>query len=307
MGGSGGGGFFSPRDPDELRADVERALENKAEREIDLVLAEQLAKINDRDQPLVEERLDAIASALDEVLDEFDRLRFGGSVAKHTYVDGISDIDSLVVIDSASADIGTPTELRRLVARALKKHLDHSSLAERAISVGKLAVTVRYADGMEVQLLPALKRSDGIAISAKDGRTWSFIRPKTFANTLTEANRSLGGRLVPTIKLAKALIDSIPRRDRPGGYHVEALAVDAFRQYDGPHDRRSLVLHLLRHAGRRILRPIADVTGQSSRIDERLGPPRSADRQRVSRALGRLARRAEQASDADTWRDLLEE
>ena len=306
MGGSGDGGFYSPRSPDELRAEVQRALGSRDEREIDQLLAEQLARINDRDVSLVNDRLDQMSRAIGEQLADFERLSFGGSVSKHTYVDGLSDIDSLVIIDAGDVSADTPAALRETVARALRDRLDHGKLVPKdPIVVGNLAVTVRFADGMEIQLLPALRRGDRLSISSKDGSSWSFIRPKAFTDRLTDANQRLGGRLVPTIKLVKSIVENLPQRDRPGGYHIEALAIDAFRTYDGPRDTRQLVTHLLNHASGRILRPIADVTGQSPRIDETLGAAESDARRRVSRALLRLARRAEQAQDAAAWREIL--
>lgn len=305
MGGSGGGGFRTNRDPAELRSEVQRELaQAKLESDVNALLNEQLALINSRDTELINTRLDGIQAALGERLADLDRLLFGGSVAKHTYVDGLSDVDSLVVLRAQALDADTPEALRNAIARALNQGLDMGQV-ER-IDRG-FAVTVTYKDGDQIQLLPAVEREGGVSISDKAGTGWSFIRPKAFQEQLTKTNREQDGRVVPTIKLAKAIIDSaLSDRDRPGGYHVEALAVDAFRGYVGPRNAKAMVTRLFSHAAERIKRPLADVTGQSPRIDEVFGPAGSPHRQSVSAALRRIASRMESADSADDWRRLFE-
>lgn len=305
MGGSGGGGFRSSRSPDELHTEVQRELQRtKLESEVNALLAEHLVAINSRDIRVINERLDEILVALGDKIEDVDRLLYGGSVAKHTYVDGLSDVDCLVVLKSTALDEDSPAALLTAMERALSAGVDMGNVDEL---VRGFAVTIRYKDGNEIQLLPAVERGGRIAISDKETTSWSFIRPKAFEERLTAANRQQDSRLVPTIKLAKAVVDaSVDRDNRPGGYHMEALAVDAFRDYDGPRTNKAMLTHFFKHAAERIKRPLADVTGQSERIDETFGPANSTARQRVSSALGRIAARMESASDASDWRALLE-
>ena len=102
MGGGGGGGAFVHRTPEELR-DIVRKSEEKTtvaafEAELSQTLGELLGEFNSRDTPTVNDRLGEIKAAMKGDIDgSFDQL-FGGSVAKHTYVDGLSDIDSLILI-----------------------------------------------------------------------------------------------------------------------------------------------------------------------------------------------------------------
>ncbi|MBE2318600.1 nucleotidyltransferase [Solirubrobacter sp. CPCC 204708] len=305
MGGSGGGGLHSSRSADELRAEVQKELEQaRLESDVNALLNEQLALINNRDTELVNERLDEITNALGDRIAGIDRLLYGGSVAKHTYVDGLSDVDSLVVLKHEALDGDTPSALRSAMERALRQGLDMGRVA--SIDAG-FAVTVTYKDGNQIQLLPAVERGGNIAISDKAGTGWSFIRPRAFEERLTHTNREQGGRVVPTIKLAKAVVDaSLGERDRPGGYHMEALAVDAFRGYQGPRNAKAMLGHFFSHAAERIKRPIADVTGQSTRIDETFGAENSPHRQRVATALRRIASRMQNARSAEEWRRLLE-
>jgi 2-oxo-4-hydroxy-4-carboxy--5-ureidoimidazoline (OHCU) decarboxylase len=65
-----------------------------------------------------------------------------------------------------------------------------------------------------------------------------------------------------------------------------------------------MVTHFFERAADRIKRPLADVTAQSERIDEVFGPADSADRQRISSALGRIASRMRTATTAAEWQSL---
>jgi hypothetical protein len=103
MGGGGGGGAFVHRSPEELRDQVRKAEEKTtiAAFEVDLsrILGELLGAYNGRDSETAQDRLGEVKLALEGSIDgTFDQL-YGGSVAKHTYVDGMSDIDSLVLIN----------------------------------------------------------------------------------------------------------------------------------------------------------------------------------------------------------------
>src|SRR3954453_8684934 len=131
MGGSGGGGFRSSRTPSELSAEVARELQKaKLESEVNALLTEQLALINNRDVALINERLDEIVGALGDRIEDVDRLLYGGSVAKHTYVDGLSDVDSLVVLKSSVLAEDTPQALINAMERALRQGLDMGNVKE---------------------------------------------------------------------------------------------------------------------------------------------------------------------------------
>lgn len=305
MSGSGGGGLRSHRSPEELRRDVEKSLrESELDAEINRLLNKELAIINGRDIELVNKRLDEIVEALGQDLIEIDRLLYGGSVAKHTYVDGLSDVDSLVILKESVLAEDTPKALREAIRDAIDRRLPKGEVDK--VDVG-FAVTLTYKDGNEIQLLPAVERRGQIAISDKEGTGWSFIRPKAFQEKLTAINGSQDGKVIPTIKLAKAIVDGFEPRDRPGGYHMEALAVAAFQNYSGPRNNRAMLTHFFESAADRIKQPIADVTGQTSQIDEVFGPANSPERQRLSARLTRVAARMKSpTATIEKWRELLE-
>jgi predicted nucleotidyltransferase len=304
VGGSGGGGSY-PSSPEELQELREQALKGLRDQERDIavneVLSEALAGFNDRDVEGIRERLDTIQEALDGLTIDLDRLLFGGSVAKHTYVDGLSDVDALVVVDAPGVE---PSELVRRFRTELAGRLGTGDVEQ--VSAGSLAVTVHYRDGSEIQLLPAVERDGRTSIASEDGTAWRHIRPHKFAEKLTQVNKANGQAVVPTIKLAKAVLHQLPEAQRLSGYHVEAIAVDAFRSYEGRRDRASMLVHLVRHAQQAVLRPTGDITGQSVHIDQHLGPAESQARQRLSAALARIASRLQEGTVEDYRRLLYE-
>ena len=100
--------------------------------EINRVLADLLGQYNRRDVELTRTRLDEIERELEDSLETTLDMRFGGSVAKHTYVDGLSDVDTLAIL----------------------RHYDQSSSTQGRFSrrlrkswTGTYAITSRYTRG----------------------------------------------------------------------------------------------------------------------------------------------------------------
>jgi hypothetical protein len=304
MGGGSGGSFLSSssdiaRLREEALAETRRA---EYEAETNEYLAQKLAVINSRDVEATREALEAIEGVLAGSIDEYQNLLFGGSVAKHTYVDGLSDVDALVVLHGDFSD-RTPFEALAVFAAELKGKLSQAGVDE--IRVGQLAVTVRYNNGMEIQLLPAVRRGDRVAIASQDGESWNEIRPRSFAKKLTEVNQNQGRAVVPAIKLAKAILATNSGAVL-SGYHVESLAIDAFRSYDGPRHPMAMVKHLFESAAKGVLNPIRDSTGQSIHVDAYLGDTGSSARQSVATRLQGIATRLANAASVDTWRSIVE-
>ncbi|MDE2987115.1 MAG: CBASS oligonucleotide cyclase [Chloroflexota bacterium] len=304
MGGSSGD-YLTVRDTEELTEEAQRAIEqSRLDTDINALLQRHLLAINDRDVEQVRERLQDIEDALGDRVDEMDRLLFGGSVAKHTYVDGFSDIDALVLLDKVSRFSYPPGEVREQLARVLRQSLRQGEIQE--IRVGNVAVTVEYRDGAEIQLVPAIKQGEEVAISSWDGTAWSVANPGRFSRELTRVNQSQGQSVVPAIKLTKAICANRFGEAGPSGHLVEALAVEAFREYSAQRSPKAMVTHLVDYASQRVLRPTSDITGQSRNIDQALGDNNSPARQELSRRLTRLARTMESARSMADWRAMLE-
>lgn len=306
MGGSGGGGsYFRASDIEALREEAKRRLEqSRINAMVNSFLQQELVQINDRDCDKVNERMEEIKSALQDNIEEVDRLLFGGSVAKHTYVDGLSDADSLVVLKDPSMLGKSPDEVRDQFCETLERQLPQGNI--QCIKTGALAVTVEYKDGTQIQLLPAVQTGNEISISSRDGRSWIQIHPKEFAQVLTESNRRQGGMVVPTIKLAKAILATKLGDKSPSGYHVESLAVEAFQDFTGSRTPKAMLTRLFEHAADKVLRPIGDVTGQSHHVDEALGPSGSPARRSLSRAFRDIAKTMAQSRNLSDWQGLLE-
>ena len=307
MGGSGGG-TFGKRSADELRNLVreaeERLSESTFDNELARTLGELLAEFNGRDVNLVRERLDEAKKALTGELDGgFDQM-FGGSVAKHTYVDGLSDIDSIVLISDSELNGKNPSAVLAKIERILKKALGSSI----KVTHGRMAVTLDYPDGMSIQILPALE-GNGNEIHVPSSRTqgWSKINPVAFQKALTRRNEQCAGKLVPTIKLAKAVVGQFPAALQLSGYHMESLAIAAFRKYDGEKSTRAMLPVFFEKAKDLVLAPLHDRTGQSIHVDAYLGQANTEERRVASHVLGRIARRMRNASASSStaqWRAL---
>ena len=165
-------------------------------------------------------------------------------------------------------------------------------LRQNAVRAGNLAVTVNYAGGIDIQILPAIRTNTGGVRIAEPGSTrWSnVVQPENFARQLTEVSQAKNGRVVPVIKLAKAMADClITRQDwKISGYHMESLSNDAFRNYQGPQDPKSMLIHLLTNSMTAVMSPITNSTRQTRYVDVYLGPADSRARRRASTHLGQI-------------------
>ncbi|WP_437978889.1 CBASS oligonucleotide cyclase [Sorangium sp. So ce295] len=305
-GGGGGGGRYSRPSPslEAKIAEVRARERQRLDQEIAQLLAHYLLKVNARDRELTRQRLDAIEQALGERV-QLDRILFGGSVAKHTEVDGISDVDALVILDREDLRGASAQKVKEAFFRAVEEHLPRAGVS--SIRLGQMAVTVTYDDGMEIQLVPAIRKGTAVAVPSASSGGWTQTEPGAFRRRLTDANARLGGNLVPAIKLVKAILSRFPEQKRLSGYHIEALAVDAANNYAGSTAPKDLVLYLIDRASERVLRPVRDTTGQSRNIDAHLGAADSAERRNIALALDGMRRRLSTATTVAEWKAVLEE
>nr|WP_295468221.1 CBASS oligonucleotide cyclase [Mesorhizobium sp.] len=309
MGGSGGGGgAFVHRKPSDLAKLVRKTEDNTAIRAFETVLnkflGDKLAAANSRDIDKVSERLAEIKDILGDDLDGTVDTLFGGSVAKHTYVDGLSDIDSLLILDSKFIDSQKPSTLLNKIERLISGKMSNAE-----VTSGRLAVTVRYPDGMQLQLLPAARVDGQLRVPSFRRDGWSGISPEGFQKALTDTNERCNFKLVPTIKLAKAIIGTLPDDKRLSGYHVESLAIAAFKDYDGPKVASAMLPAFFERAKDLVKSPIKDSTGQSIHVDGYLGNAGSAERVAASHLLERIAKRMRNASahqSAAQWEALFD-
>ncbi|EFL52354.1 conserved hypothetical protein [Solidesulfovibrio fructosivorans JJ]] len=234
MGGGGAYTPFSPRRTPEqisqrIREEEAKAAAASFNSELGQFINNQLAKFNSRDIELVSERLESLLDTIKDRLDISVNTLFGGSVAKHTYVDGLSDIDSMLVINDSALTEKTPSAILDLLTRTLKSTYTQAA----KIDHGKLAITVDFFDGMSIQLLPTIKSEHGLRISSEDGNKWSSINPSKFQELLTKRNYECASKLIPTIKIVKSIIGTLPEARQLSGYHIESLSINIFKNYNG--------------------------------------------------------------------------
>lgn len=304
--GGGGTRWLGPSNADTLRARLRQA-ESATQSDlydaaVEKAIGEKLAEFNDRDSDRIGAILQEVASGLGNEFELSIDLRFGGSVSRNTYVNGLSDVDALVLIHRTDVGNKSPAEIRALFAECLRARFGRDKVRE-----GELAVTLSISDH-EIQLLPAIKGNGGYKIASTRGQSWSSIRPRSFSAKLTEANRLMDGKLVPTVKLAKAIIANLPEQRQLTGYHTEVLAVSIFDGYAGPKTTKAMLGYFFDRLPDAIRTPRRDVTGQSVYLDDYLGPRDSSQRRVTGDAIDRVARTIRNADGAQSvtmWRELL--
>jgi hypothetical protein len=284
MGGSGGRSYFVKRKPEEVKRKLREEEERTHDQAFDIKVAERLGEFlsdaNQRDTKAIADAIEEIKKTIETDIEGTVDPTFGGSVRKHTYVDGISDIDTLVILRDPELKSLSP---REVLADFEKKVRDEMPGWE--VSKGKLAVTLRK-EGLEIQVLPAILEGGKTRIPSAQGDRWSEINPQAFFRKLIKINDKFGGKIVPVIKLAKIINSQQPEGLQLSGYHVESLAIESFKSYSGPLNPKSMIEHFFDSARSLVLVPIRDKTGQSVHVDSYLGPARSKRRKEVSTALG---------------------
>lgn len=294
--GGGGGGMFGNHSPEELRKEIKESFEktknNAIETEINTRISEILSEYNDRDSEAIQEHLNEIKEVIKEDIDGTIDLKFGGSVSKHTYVDGLSDVDTLITIDKSELADLSPQEVLNYIKSKLEGNLTNLD----SIKVGKLAVTMTFSDNAEIQILPAIKYYSGFKIPKSNGNDWSdIIHPQKFAEKLTSVNKKFNGNVVPVIKLVKGIISQLPKDQQLKSYHIESIAIEAFKNYSDSATPKALLKHFF-NEGRHIVKtPIEDSTGQSINVDTYLGPKNSNKRSNISYTLNRIYMKMENA------------
>lgn len=307
MGGSGGG-YFEQESPESVRAALrkeEETTQNQIfETQVSKDIADILTEYNSRDAAAVKDALQKLKGALESDLEEGTITPvFGGSVRKHTYVNGISDVDSLFVLKGEGLAELSPREALDLLEAKVR-----TALPGADVQGDRMSLRIQH-QGLTLDLLPAVRRAGRLCIPSESGGDWSGINPEAFLRKLSEVNRLCGEKVVPTIKIMKGINESFPEARRLSGYHIESLAIEAFRGYTGPQNTKAMVEHLIGFSSERVLSPIRDKTGQSLHVDEYAGSRGSERRRLMAQSLDRVWRRIKNANGAhsrDKWLEILD-
>jgi len=258
MGGSGGGYIPSSRSPNSEKVSEEVSIARA-----NSMLSDALKVYNDRDISAISKSLKLLSDCLNAETEGRVDIRYGGSVSKHTYVDGISDIDTLVILNKSDYASLSPEEALDKFAERIRKRLPTCD-----VRVGSIAITINYKSGREIQLLPSIKDRNGHQkVKSWNDNKWIKTRGDLFAKKLRAINITTGGKAIPTIKLVKGILADGSSRTKLSGYHVEALAIEAFKNYNGKRDNLSMISHFISQSKERVMNTIKDKSGQSVNVD----------------------------------------
>jgi hypothetical protein len=303
-------GFYSgsstgPITEEKVESEIDSALENTKRLEFEAGvnerLKEALSSYNEKDTELVNERLNEIKELLSENLETSINIRRAGSWKKHTYIDGLSDVDCLFILNSPEFSGESPQQLLDELKKLLQKKLGNKVIVER----GNLSLKITYENGPDLQILPALRNDKGLRIPSGDHDSWSrLINPEKFANLLTETNKRLNGNVIPVIKMVKGAVIGTGSNPDMKGYHVEALAVEIFQGYQGEQTKKAMLEYFFLRASEMVRKPIKELSGQSQYVDDYLGDSGSVERENVSMELKRISdglAKADKNFSVDDW------
>ncbi len=306
MGGSGGYGFERRQQtrwqPADLEHSLERTRQQAAEAEVAAVFTDALAQINQIDTEALNCHKEEVFQALKSAFEEADGLRGGGSYSQHTYVNGISDIDMLFVLDAFSSSKIPNKENSKAVIADMEKRLRQRFPASK-IKSGRMAVTITFSDGLELQVLPAFRYHAGYRVPNYRGIGWTVARPHIFAQLLQQRNAEMGGKLLPCIKLAKQICENQGLEVK--SYHLSNMVVKAFEHYTGAQSHEDMLRHFFNKAKELTATRMRDITGQGAYVDNYLASKsqRTALAQRLDTIEQKIARAEGNASE---WQKLLQ-
>ncbi len=305
MGGSGGHGFGRTHDavwkPPDLENSLKQTRQQVAEAEVSSVFADALSKINQIDTEALNLHKEEIFQALKSTFEEADGLLGGGSYSQHTYVNGISDVDMLFVLDAFSSSKIPHKENSKAVLADMEKRL-RLRFPNTEIKSGRMAVTIKFSDGLELQVLPAFRYHSGYRIPDYRGAGWTIARPNIFAKLLQQRNKEMGGQLVPCIKLAKQICENQGLEVK--SYHLSNMAVKAFEQYTGPRSQEDMLRHLFNKAKELTVTRMRDITGQGAYVDHYLS--NKTARMQLARQLATIEKEIIAAEgNSNAWRQIL--
>lgn len=282
-------------EPRELVDDAEDETEERySATEIEQHLSDELIEVNAHDYDSIDSHRKSIEDALNAEF-EVERIRFGGSHARSTDVVELSDVDILVSLDNPSDLPSSSNELIALLAQRLRQRFPRSSISE-----GRMAVTLAFSDGIEVQVLPAFRHGDTYKIPDANSSGWTTSNPTAYSRKLSGINAKCNGQVVPAIKLLKHLfaINGIGMKS----YHVENMAIKAFEHFSGPYSNRNMLRHFVNISKTLVNQRIADPAGQSVDVSAYLT---SEGRNQLSRTLARLETKL-QSNSIGTWKELFQ-
>ncbi len=139
-----------------------------AQREFNRYCEDLLVQYNRRNVEAATRHIEGLCDILRQQGDVVQTM-FGGSVRRGTYVNGLSDVDVLLIVNQSSLVNHPPANVIAHIRESVQRRMPLN-----LVTAGNLAVTVRYSDGTEIQVLPAIRRrGGGVRIAEPGSTTWS--------------------------------------------------------------------------------------------------------------------------------------
>lgn len=266
-----------------------------------------LTEYNSRDASIIEHKISQIKEIIDKNLMTSVSLKFGGSLNKNTYIEGISDFDILVNISNTTFSHSVP----RSAIDSLKSILITNKKSDMIeISVGQMAVTIKYSDNYIIQLLPVILTNIGYRVPASNGNEWSnTVIPERFINEFKDINQRCNNKVIPVIKLVKGINSRLPEYHKLNGYHIESIALEVFNYYPTSNLQTRVMIEDFYDRAKEIVKhPIPDKTGQSSFVDGYLGPEyhqMRTDRSNVLDGIYKRMKNADRFELINEWESII--
>lgn len=297
--GSGGGGEFRGGG---IQDKYESVKEGK-KTEINSYLQDLLRdKINQKDTEKINSRKEEILQRIKEEFEGSFDLYTGGSYSRQTYVNGLSDVDILVNLgnysDSNIPDKENSKKVLEYIAERLRKRYPNTE-----VTTGKMAVTLKFSDGVEIQVLPAFRYHSGYKVPDSNTGGWLTTFPGSFKERMSEVNQKTGNRVKPTIKLVRYMLNK--NNIELSSYHLENMALEAFDGYSGSKTHSDMALHLLNYAKTRVNTKTSDPSGQSDYVDENLGNNHNPTRKKLAKDIENVESKLKKSETKEEWKRVI--
>ncbi len=298
-GGGGGGSYYSGSTSDSNKTTQENANSTSINDYLNGYLRD---IINQKDTEKINQRKDEVKRILENEFGEAIDIASGGSYSKQTYVNGLSDVDLLYDLgDYTSSNIEGKEDPKNVIDQFAQRI--HQRYPTSNIKQGKMAVTIEFSDGIELQVLPAFRYYNGYKVPDPDNNSWVCSFPKNFSSKLTAVNQANSGVVKPVIKLTKEILANNGIKVK--GYHLENMAVDTFQSYDGAKTPKAMTSHLISHMKNGVLKRVGDPCGQSEYVDDYLGSNGSLQRRELSSKISNLENKINNATTEQDWKKIM--
>lgn len=271
--------------------------------EINSYLNDRLIDINQLDTQKINQRKESIFDVLNDEFEDVQDFNTEGSYSRYTYVNGLSDIDILIDLGNYSTSQFENKEDSHFVLQAIAERIKQRYPTTN-IKLGKMAVTLEFQDGIELQILPSFKYYNGYKVPDPDSNGWVCSFPDNFKKRLTSLNQSNTGKIVPALKLTKQLLQKQDIKIK--SYHIENIALDAFRGYTGSLTPEALIKYLINYSKSAIFNNIGDPCHQSEYIDSYLGKKGSEIRKKLAQKINKLDIKLQNTTTQAEWEKLFQ-